>query len=79
MKVGLLGAGRIGAVHARAITAHRGSDLVAVSDVVADNAAQLAQAYGAAARSSNDIIAAPDIDAAPAPVRTRSPRPASLS
>ncbi|MEL6889034.1 MAG: inositol 2-dehydrogenase [Pseudomonadota bacterium] len=62
-KVGLLGAGRIGAVHARAITAHRGSDLVAVSDVVTDNAAQLAQAYGTVARSSDDIIADPAIDA----------------
>ncbi|WP_415920150.1 inositol 2-dehydrogenase [Tateyamaria sp. SN6-1] len=63
LKVGLLGAGRIGAVHARAITAHRGSMLAAVSDVVADNAAQLADAYGATARSSEEIIADPTIDA----------------
>ena len=63
VKVGLLGAGRIGAVHARAITAHSGSALVAVSDVVAENAARLADTYGAVVRTSDEIIADPAIDA----------------
>ncbi len=62
LKVGLLGAGRIGAVHARAIKAHAGSTLAAVSDVVAENADRLAADYGATARSSEEIIADPSID-----------------
>ena len=63
LKIGLLGAGRIGAVHARTISEHAGSVLAAVSDVVVANAAALAQQYGAAARPSDDIIADPSIDA----------------
>jgi len=63
LKVGLLGAGRIGAVHAIAITSNAGSSLVAVSDVIKDNAEKLAAQYGAEARTSDQIIAAPDIDA----------------
>ena len=63
LKVGLLGAGRIGNVHARAISAHRQSALVAVSDVWAENAEKLAAEYGIAARSSDEIIADPEIDA----------------
>jgi len=46
LKVGLLGAGRIGAVHAVAINAHSQSQLVAVSDVVTENARKLAEQYG---------------------------------
>ncbi|MEP0942807.1 MAG: inositol 2-dehydrogenase [Rhizobiaceae bacterium] len=63
LKVGLLGAGRIGNVHAQAIAAHRGSKLVAVSDVFAENAEKLAKHYGTQVASSDDIIADPDIDA----------------
>lgn len=63
LKVGLLGAGRIGTVHAKAITAHAQSALVAVSDVFEKNAQKLAAQYGCAVRSSDEIIADPDIDA----------------
>ncbi len=63
LKVGLLGAGRIGHVHARAISAHPGSALVAVSDAITENAEKLAAEYGIAARSSDEIIADADIDA----------------
>ena len=63
LKVGLLGAGRIGNVHAEAIVAHRDSQLVAVSDVFAENAERLAAHYGAQVASSDAIIADPDIDA----------------
>lgn len=63
LKVGLLGAGRIGNVHAEAIVAHRDSQLVAVSDVFAENAEKLAAHYGAQVASSDAIIADPDIDA----------------
>lgn len=63
LKVGLLGAGRIGTVHAKAIDAHRGSTLVAVADVNQESAAKLAALHGVAARSVEQIIADPDIDA----------------
>ena len=63
LKVGLLGAGRIGGVHARAITAHAGSELVAISDVFQENAENLAAQYGASVRSSEEIIADSAIDA----------------
>lgn len=62
-KIGLLGAGRIGQVHAKTISAHADSTLFAVSDVVAENAKTLAAQYGASAMSSDDILAHPEIDA----------------
>lgn len=63
LKVGLLGAGRIGNVHARAISSHPGSELVAVSDVIADNAKELATKYNSQVRGTAEIIADPAIDA----------------
>ena len=63
MKVGLLGAGRIGNVHAKAIAGHAGSRLVAISDVYAEGAGKLAAQYGAVAKTSDEIIADPSIDA----------------
>ncbi len=63
MKVGLLGAGRIGGVHAAAITAHPRSALAAVSDYFPENAEKLATAYGSVARTTEAIIADPEIDA----------------
>lgn len=63
LNVGLLGAGRIGNVHARTITAHPGSRLVAVSDVFEENAQKLAAAFGAEMRSSDAILSDPAIDA----------------
>ncbi len=63
LRIGLLGAGRIGRVHAQAITAHPKSQLCAVSDAVAEAAEGLASDTGAEARSSDDIIADPAIDA----------------
>lgn len=63
IRVGLLGAGRIAGVHATAISAHPQSTLVAVSDVVEDNAAKLAAEYGVEARCSEDILSDASIDA----------------
>jgi len=63
LKTGLLGAGRIGEVHAKAISAHPGSELTAVSDVFTANAEKLASRYGSISRTSADIIADPSIDA----------------
>jgi myo-inositol 2-dehydrogenase / D-chiro-inositol 1-dehydrogenase len=62
-KIGLLGAGRIGNVHAKSITAHAGSQLVAISDVNMAAAEKLAASCGAVARSTQDIIADKSIDA----------------
>ncbi|EAQ47767.1 hypothetical myo-inositol 2-dehydrogenase [Roseobacter sp. MED193] len=62
IKVGLLGAGRIAGVHATAITSNPDSTLAAVSDYYPENAEKLATQYGSTARSTDDIIADPEID-----------------
>ncbi len=63
IKVGLLGAGRIGKVHAKSIGAHPGSKLVAIADVNQAAAEQLARETGALAMSVDAIIKDPAIDA----------------
>lgn len=63
IKVGLLGAGRIGKVHAKSIVADERCQLVAVSDVNEDAAGDLAAIYGATAKSSQEILADDSIDA----------------
>lgn len=62
-QVGLLGAGRICAVHAKAITSHPGSRLAAVSDVNAEAASKLRASFGAEAQSNEAILADGSIDA----------------
>ncbi|MGR3651540.1 MAG: inositol 2-dehydrogenase [Roseovarius sp.] len=63
LKVGLLGAGRIGQVHAVNIAGNARSTLVSVSDVFEDAAKRLAAQYGAEARTSDAILSDPSIDA----------------
>jgi len=63
LKVGLLGAGRIAGVHASAISSNPRSTLVAVSDYIAENAEKLSAQYGCSARTTEEIIADPNIDA----------------
>ena len=63
LKIGLLGAGRIAGVHATAISGHSSSTLAAVSDYFPENAQKLAAEYGAEARTTDEIIADPSIDA----------------
>ncbi|OCX62239.1 inositol 2-dehydrogenase [Thioclava sp. SK-1] len=63
LKVGLLGAGRIGQVHAVNIAGHAGSTLAAVSDVYTEAADKLAAQYGAVSTSSDAILADDSIDA----------------
>jgi myo-inositol 2-dehydrogenase/D-chiro-inositol 1-dehydrogenase len=63
MKVGLLGAGRIGQVHAKSITSNPRSELVAVSDVFVDAAIRLAATYGCESRTTEEILNDPAIDA----------------
>ena len=63
LNIGLLGAGRIGQLHASTIAGHKDSQLVAVSDIHQPAAEAVAQQFTAAATSSEEIIANPDIDA----------------
>ena len=63
MRVGLLGAGRIGNVHAQAISSHPESELVAVSDAFSKNAQALAKSHDCEVRTSDEIIADTSIDA----------------
>ena len=60
---GLLGAGRIGKVHARAIGSNPGAKLVAVADAVQRAAEGISAAYGAEVRTIEQIEKASDIDA----------------
>ncbi|WP_238367282.1 inositol 2-dehydrogenase [Mesobacterium pallidum] len=63
VKFGVLGAGRIGQVHARAIASVPGATLVAVADAVAAAAQALQDQYGCEIRSIEAIEQADDIDA----------------
>lgn len=61
-KLALLGAGRIGQVHARAIAATPGATLVAVADAMPAAAQSIADTYGCAVKSIDEIAALTDLD-----------------
>jgi len=63
IRFGLLGAGRIGKVHAKAIVGNADAKLVAVADSAEDAANAIAETYGAGIRTIDAIAAAGDIDA----------------
>jgi myo-inositol 2-dehydrogenase/D-chiro-inositol 1-dehydrogenase len=63
LSIGLLGAGRIGKVHAAAIAATPGARLAAVADALPEAASSLAVAYDAEVGSIDAIIDDPSIDA----------------
>jgi myo-inositol 2-dehydrogenase/D-chiro-inositol 1-dehydrogenase len=63
VRFGLLGAGRIGKVHARAISGNPEARLVAVADVMASAAETIAAQYGAEVRPTEAIESASDVDA----------------
>lgn len=63
IRFGLLGAGRIGKVHAKAVTGNSTAKLVAVSDVMPAAAQAVADQYGCEVRTIGAICAAKDIDA----------------
>ena len=63
VRFGLLGAGRIGKVHARAVTGDANARLVAVADAFPTAAQAIADQYGCDVRSIDAIAAASDIDA----------------
>lgn len=63
VRLALLGAGRIGQVHARAIAANGTAELVAVHDPVAAAADAIRSAYGCEVRTIEACAEADDIDA----------------
>ncbi len=63
VRFGLLGAGRIGKVHARAVGANTNARLVAVADAFEKAAREISTLYGAEVRSIEAIEKADDIDA----------------
>ena len=63
LAIGLFGAGRIGAVHARAVAAAPGARLVAVADAAPEAAERVAREHGAERREIDAILDASDVDA----------------
>lgn len=63
VKFAILGAGRIGQVHAKAVTATPGATLVAIADPMIEAAQSVAQKYGCDIRTIDDIAASSDVDA----------------
>ncbi|RVJ65218.1 inositol 2-dehydrogenase, partial [Sinorhizobium medicae] len=63
VRFGLLGAGRIGKVHAKAVSANADARLVAVADAFPAAAEAIAGAYGCEVRTIDAIQAGSDIDA----------------
>ena len=63
LTIGLLGAGRIGRVHAASITTVAGVELAAVADVVADAASALAAEHRVPVRTIEEILSDSGIDA----------------
>lgn len=63
IRFGLLGAGRIGKVHARAVAANPQARLVAVADAAEKAAKEISANYGAEVRTIDAIEKAKDIDA----------------
>jgi myo-inositol 2-dehydrogenase/D-chiro-inositol 1-dehydrogenase len=61
--IALIGAGRIGRIHAANVAAHPGAALLAVTDADAAAAEGLAAAYGARVLSAEAAITAPDVAA----------------
>src|SRR4051812_6439224 len=63
IRFALLGAGRIGKVHARAVTSSPDAKLVAVADAMPKAAEDIARQYGCEVRTIDVIAASKDIDA----------------
>ncbi|MEO9337746.1 inositol 2-dehydrogenase [Mesorhizobium sp. SB112] len=63
VRFGLLGAGRIGKVHAKAVAGNGDAKLVAVADAFDKAAHDLASAYGTEVRTIDEIEKSADIDA----------------
>ena len=61
-RIALIGAGRIGQIHARNVAAHPGLDLAMVVDPSTQAAQDIADRWGAKASSIDEAMGAPDID-----------------
>ena len=63
-RIAIIGAGRIGAVHARAVEAHPQAELALVCDPMEANARALAEAHGAAwCLDASEVFASDEVDA----------------
>ena len=63
MKFGIIGAGRIGKIHAANVAARRDSEVVFVADADGAAAAALAEATGAKVASVDDILGSKEVEA----------------
>ncbi|SMY09721.1 inositol 2-dehydrogenase [Flavimaricola marinus] len=63
VRFAILGAGRIGQVHARAVASTEGASLVAIADPMAAAAQKVAANYGCDIRTIDAIAASDDVDA----------------
>jgi len=64
LRLGIIGAGRIGQVHAKTIAGHPGAELVLIADPVAGAAAAVAEKLGVrSSENIEDVYAAADVDA----------------
>ena len=63
LRIAILGAGRIGQVHAKAVASVPGAELIAVAEPFADVAKQMRAQYGCDIREIDQIAAADDVDA----------------
>ena len=63
IRFALLGAGRIGKVHAKAVTSNPAAKLVAVADAMEKAASDLATQYGCEVRTIEQILKSADVDA----------------
>lgn len=62
VRIGILGAGRIGKAHAAAISATSGADFVALAEPFAEAANAMAAQYGCDIRTIDEIASSTDID-----------------
>ena len=63
IRFGLIGAGRIGKVHAKTIAANPKAQLAYIADAIPKAASDLATQYGAKVASIEEIMKAKDVDA----------------
>ncbi len=64
MRIGIIGAGRIGQVHARSVAANRQAELVVVADPNLEAAENVVAQYGGRATADADeVLSSPDVDA----------------
>ncbi|MBV9567130.1 MAG: inositol 2-dehydrogenase [Hyphomicrobiales bacterium] len=63
IRIGLLGAGRIGQIHARNVARHAGASLIAIADALPQAAAALADATRSTTMPVDALIASTEIDA----------------